>query len=316
MRIAFFGTSEFIGSVHKARFLHCLVDGGVRPAVVVTAPDSSEPGRESVPPAVKSAALELGLPVLQPATLKGFSEELARFDPDLALVAAYGKILPPDVLAVPKFGSVNIHPSLLPRWRGPTPIQATILAGDTATGVTIIKMDEQMDHGPIIAQREFPLGERAWTAPELSDALTDIGAELFLETLGPWTAGSIIPQPQDEAHATYSRLLKRENGHIDWARPAVEIERMVRAFQPWPGAYAFWRQGDSLIRLAVAGASSIPGSTGVSAPAGTVLQDSGLAVAAGDGVLVIHEIKPEGRTLTSGVEFLRGHPDIIGAVLT
>lgn len=323
MKIAFFGTSEFVGSVQHARFLRRLVAAGVRPVVVVTAPDAPSGLRIS---AVQSAALEFGLPVLQPSTLDRFSQELAEREIELSLVVAYGKILPDEVLAVPKFGSLNVHPSLLPRWRGPAPIQAAILAGDTVTGVTIIQMDEQMDHGPIIAKREFPLAlrrleglaGRAWTAPALSDALIELGVELFLEILEPWVGGKITPEPQHHEAATYSRILKKEDGHIDWSKPAVEIERMVRAFWPWPGAYAFWQRGGERVRLVIEGARcEVQGAGERNAPLGTALVASGsFAVVTGAGLVVIERVKPEGKRSMSGQEFLRGHPDIIGATLT
>ncbi len=311
MRIAFWGTSEFIGSIQRARFLRCLVAAGIRPALVITAPDSLGNGK-SEPPAVKGAALEFGIPVLQPVSLDGFSGELARHELDLSLVAAYGKILPPDALAVPKYGSLNVHPSLLPRWRGPTPIQAALLAGDIVSGVTIIQMDAEMDHGPIAARREFSLAGRAWIAPELSDELTDLGVELFCEILDPWLAGKLTPQPQNHAAATYSRLLKREDGHVDWSQPANVIERKVRAFQPWPGAYTFWRRDRRELRLTIEAA----GIAGGSGAAGAVRPANGTwGVITGGGMLIIRRLKPEGGKSMSGADFLRGHPDIIGVTL-
>ncbi len=317
MRIAFFGTSEFVGSIQEARFLRRLMAAGIQPAVVVTAPDApSGREREPIPLAVKSMALESGIPVFQPPSLKGFSEEFAQQEIELSLVVAYGKILPSDVLTVPKFGSLNVHPSLLPRWRGPTPIQATILAGDHVTGVTIILMDEQMDHGPVIAQREFPLGERAWTAPALTDALTDLGVELFLQILEPWVRGKITAAPQNHEAATYSRTLQKEDGRINWAKSADEIERMVRAFQPWPGTYTFWQRGGKRVRLAIeeVGVQSLKSK--VKSFSGTVVSDSGdLFVQCGDDSIVIRRLKLEGRKSMSAAEFLKGHPDVVGSVL-
>lgn len=356
MKIAFWGTSEFVGAVRNARFLRGLVAAGIKPALVVTAPDTSgasgERGKELAPGAVnpvrtgalrradgsivlpsaiptldrrqgqrrsngvKAAALEFGIPLLQPQTLEGFSKELAGREIELSLVAAYGKILPPDVLAVPKFGSLNIHPSLLPRWRGPTPIQTAILAGDSVTGVAVIKMDEQMDHGPIIAKREFPLGGRDWTAPELSDALTDLGVELFLEILEPWALGRIVPQPQNHEAATYSRMLKKEEGHIDWSKSAEEIERMARAFKPWPGAYSFWQRGSNQVRLSMEAVEVGYGQGEGRSDLGKVLDYNGrIAVAAAKDFLIIKEIKPEGGRTMSAREFLNGHADVVGAVL-
>lgn len=315
MNIAFFGTSEFVGALQKARFLRRLIVAGIKPALVVTAPDAR--GRDGkAPGAVISAAREFGIPVLQPVTLDGCSKELKAQDIELSLVVAYGKILPPDVLAVPKFSSLNIHPSLLPRWRGTTPIQSAILAGDAATGVTIIQMDSEMDHGPIVASRKFPLGERAWTAPELSDALTDLGVELFIEILEPWSAGKITPQPQDHTAAIYSRILKKEDGHVDWAKPAVAIERQVRAFQPWPGAYTFWQRDGNAIRLTIEKAEVVERQMTNAEGNGRVFERAGaLCIQAVNGVLQVRQLKPEGGRSMPGEDFLRGRQDIIGAVL-
>ena len=312
--MAFFGTSEFVGSVQNARFLRRLIAAGVRPAVVVSAPDVyGKPGTA----AVKSAALEFGIPVLQPSTLNGFSKELVEREIELSLVAAYGKILPSEALAVPKFGSLNVHPSLLPRWRGSTPIQATILAGDAVTGVTIIQMDEKMDHGSVIAKREFPLDTRAWTAPALSDALSDGGADLFVEILEPWVLGKITPKSQNHEAATYSRILKKDDGHIDWSQSTEEIERMARAFRPWPGAYTFWPRGQKLVRLAVEEADVMTRTANNPEPVcGMAIEINGaFGIQTGDGILSVRRLKPEGRGSMSGAEFLRGQRDIIGAIL-
>ena len=317
MKIAFFGTSEFVGAIQNARFLRRLIAAGIKPALVVTAPDAPTRGGSERPGAVRSAALEFGIPVLQPVTLEGFPGELQAHGIELSLVAAYGKILPRGLLEVPKFGSLNIHPSLLSRWRGTTPIQSAILAGDAATGVTVIQMDAEMDHGPIIAQREFPLGGRAWTAPELSDALTDLGVALLLEVLEPWALGKIVPQPQDHEAATYSRILKREDGHIDWVKPAAEIERMVRAFQPWPGAYTFWQRNGNAVRLAIERAGVENLESGIqNLESGTAFErNGGLGIRCGEGALAVERLKPEGGKSMSGEDFLRGHPGIVGAIL-
>ena len=310
MRIAFFGTSEFVGSLQNARFLRRLIIGGLKPVLAVTAADGHGTG------AVKLAALEFGIPVLQPVTLGGFAEESKAHDIKLSLVVAYGKILPPDVLAVPEFGSLNIHPSLLPRWRGTTPIQSAILAGDALSGVTIIQMDSEMDHGPIVAFREFPLSDRAWTALELSDALTDLGVELFLETLRSWATGKITPRPQDHAAATYSRILKKEDGHIDWAMPARDIERQVRAFQPWPGAYMFWQRNGNAIRLAIERARvKGEGVKSEGRPGEVFDENDEFLVAAGRGTMAIQQLKPEGGKSMPGEDFLRGHREIVGTIL-
>lgn len=308
-RIAFWGTSDFVGAVSTARILRSLLRSGIRPAAVITAPDPAD-GTD----AVKRAALEVGIRVLQPAALKNFLPEFLAAGIDLSLVAAYGKILPAELLSAPRFGSLNIHPSLLPRWRGPTPIQAAILSGDAKTGVTVIEMDEQMDHGPIVAAREFDLRGRNWTGPELSDALSDLGAEAVSEVLNPWIAGRITPEPQRHKDATYSRILKKEDGHVRWEQSANEIERMVRAYRPWPGSYSIWTAGGGVVRLSIEAARVQCGFPG--AAPGTVFSDGGsFSVAAGEGSLEIIRVTPSGSKIMRGEDFMRGHGTIIGHIL-
>ena len=176
-------------------------------------------------------------------------------------------------------------------------------------------MDAEMDHGPVVSRREFPLDGRPWAAPALSDALTDLGLELFLEILTPLARGKIAVQPQDHAAATYSRMLKKEDGRIAWSRPAREIERMVRAFVPWPGAYTFWRSGAGELRLALETAEYVMADAEDRAAGTTFMKNDQLMVQTGDGVLTVSRLTPEGARSMSGAEFLRGHPDIIGATL-
>lgn len=312
LKILFWGTSEFIGSLQHARFLRKLIGVGVRPRLVITAPD--DPEKPIV--AVKKAALEFGIPVLQPSTLKSFSNELSSYEIDLSLVAAYGKILPSEVLDIPKFSSLNVHPSLLPRWRGPTPIQSTILNGDTATGVTIIQMDAQMDHGPIVAKQELSLNGRSWTAPTLSDALTDLGVKLFLETVEPWIRGKITPQPQNHDAATYCRMLKKDDGRIDWKKPAQYIERMVRAFNPWPGAWTLWPSESKIFRIRIEEADWIEDEAAIGVP-GFVWSSErhGFLVKTGRGSIAVKKLTLEGKKILPTEDFLRGYSSIIGGTL-
>lgn len=308
MKIVFFGTSEFAVPI-----LEHLAKGAFRPEIVITTPDAPG-GRgqgEKSPPA-KIAAERLGIEVSRPETLSPTPGHLTAQPCDLFLVAAYGKILPAELLGIPRLGSLNVHPSLLPRWRGPAPIQRAILEGDEETGVTVMLMDEKVDHGPILKNSKFQISNSKITAVELTRQLADMGAALLAETIPEWVGGKITPQPQDETRATYSRLLRREDGRIDWSKPAEEIERMVRAFQPWPGAYTFWRRGPNELRLAVEGAGSQTTSAG--GTIGTVFEvDGQVAVQTGDGALVLERIKMEGGRSMNGSEFLRGHRDIIGA---
>jgi len=296
--------------------------------LVVTQPDQpAGRGRRLTPSAVKALALELGLPVFQPARLRetGARERLAEVKADLFVIAAYGQLLRPTILALPRQGTLNVHPSLLPRHRGPAPVAATILAGDDEGGVTIMLTDAGMDTGPILAQRQLPLTGRETTAGLTAD-LAEQGAALLVETAPRWVRGEIQPQPQDEALATVSRLFTREDGAIDWSRSAVELARQVRALNPWPRAYPF-HDGRRLLLLDAlpltpgdARGAATPwsaGRSGASLEPGTVVGSTGddLLVATADGWLGLREVQPEGRRPISGAAFLRGTPGLIGAVL-
>lgn len=311
MRIVFFGTSEF-----AVPALKLLAGSEWQPALVVTSPDAPA-GRGLVltPSPAKAAADLLGIPCIQPVSLMPISAGLET-PADLFIVAAYGKILPPDLIALPKRGSLNIHPSLLPRWRGPSPIQSSILAGDADTGVTIMQMDEKIDHGPIVASSKFEIRGKKFAASELSEQLAERGARLLIETIPEWLAGRISAVPQDERLATYSKLLKRSDGLIDWSRPAEEIERMTRAFAPWPGAYTFWQKGRSPVRLVIEAASTQVSPPGIAVSPGTVTcRERELAIQTGNGELIVERIKPEGGRSLDWSEFVRGHRGIHGSQL-
>jgi methionyl-tRNA formyltransferase len=233
MRIVFMGTPEF-----ALPSLRRLVDDGYDIVGVYTRADQpAGRGRTMTPPPVKTAALEMGLPVFQPAGLRQPEalEELAALRPDVIVVCAFGQILRQPVLDVPTRGVVNVHPSLLPRHRGATPIQTAILAGDGETGVTIMLMDAGMDTGPILQQRSLAVSP--WdSSGSLGEKLSPLAADLLGETLPLWLADEITPQPQNEAQATYSSLIQKEDAAIDWTRPALDIWRQVRAMNPWLGA--------------------------------------------------------------------------------
>ena len=234
IRAIFFGTPEFSRII-----LQALVEtAAVTVLAVVTKPDRPV-GRKKVltPSPVKILAKNQGLEVLTPTKLDTtLSSLLSPLHPDLIVVAAYGKIIPPTVLAVPKYGCLNIHPSLLPKYRGPSPVQFAILNGEEKTGVTIILMDDKMDHGPILVQTAVPITPSD-TEESLTTKLARVGADLLIQTIPRWVAGEIEPQPQDHIQATYTKLLTREDGRIDWRKPHHEIERQIRAFHPWPGTY-------------------------------------------------------------------------------
>ncbi|MCZ7552864.1 MAG: methionyl-tRNA formyltransferase [Anaerolineales bacterium] len=297
--IVFMGSPEFAAPVLRA------LNDRYRLAGVVTQPDRpSGRGRTLKPPPVKELALELRLPFIQPRRLREpeAMDQLRCWAPDLIVVAAFGQILRQEVLDLPPLGCVNVHASLLPRWRGAAPIQAAILHGDAQTGVTIMCLDAGIDTGAMLTQRATPIG-RDETAGELSQRLAVLGAELLIETLPDYLSGRVVPQPQDDSFATYASTLNKEDGKLDFHRPAAELERQVRAFQPWPGAFFDWH--GTLVkvrRAAVTGDQTGP----IQPPGGRVVYQEKPAICTGEGLLVLEEIQPAGKRSMSGSEFLQG----------
>ncbi len=282
---------------------------------VVTPPDRpAGRGGKMTPPPVKLAAEELGLAIIQPETLRDptFRERFADLHPDVTVLVAYGEYVAPSLLDLPRRASINLHPSLLPRWRGSTPIQSAILAGDDVTGVSIIKMDRGLDTGPIITQRLTAIGPEE-TQPELSARLAGLGADLLAETLPVWLRGEIEAKPQSEEEVTLTRILAKEDGKIDWTQPAEQIARRVRAFQPWPGTFTHW-QG-RLLKIVRAG----PLLTNTNEPPGTVSITSDgekkLLVQTGKGSLELVEVQPEGKAPMPAQAFLAGYRQIVGSAL-
>ena len=268
---------------------------------VVTQPDrASGRGRELKPPPVRLLAQELNLPIIQPEKLRqpDAMEQLRAWSPDLIVVAAFGQILKKDVLYLPRFGSINVHASLLPRWRGAAPINAAILHGDAETGVTIMKMDVGLDTGPILSQRSIPLA-RDDTAGSVFEKLSQLGADLLIETLPDYLSGKIEPVPQPEEGMTYAPMMKKEQGQLDFTRPAEELERRVRAFNPWPSAFMDFDGTPLKVHRAHVGQGT--------AGAGQRLIDEGQpAVGTEDGLLILDEVQPAGRKSMSGKSFLAG----------
>ncbi len=306
-RIVFLGTPEFaVPSLLALLAAHQVVG-------VVTQPDRpAGRGQGVVASPVKEAALARGLPLFQPETLRSPEAvaHLAAWQPEVMVVAAFGQILRPDVLALPPYGCLNVHASLLPRWRGAAPIPAAILAGDTATGVTLMCLDEGLDTGPILAQAECPIAPDDTTAT-LTARLADLGAQLLVETLPGWLAGEVRPRPQDSSLATWCRPLRKEDGLLDWSRPALELDRRVRACAPWPGAYTTW-QGQ---RLKVLRTRPHPAWAGAE-PAGTVVAlPDGAGVVTGQGLLELLEVQLAGKKPLAGGLFVRGQRGFIGGRL-
>ena len=257
------------------------------------------------PPPVKEFAAKHGIPALQPERLRRRAAlaQIAALKPDLQIVAAYGQLIPPSVLELPKFGSLNVHASLLPRWRGAAPVSAAILHGDQETGATIMLVDETEDTGPILSQRTTPIDPDD-DAERLSDRLSRLGAELLAETIPAWLEGSIEPAPQDDSLATRARRIDKSAGRIDWQQSASQIARHVRAYTPWPGATA--TLNDRPVRIT--GASARGG--GDSQPGVIVQVDDAIHVATGDGTLCIHRLQQAGKRELTAAEFARGARDL------
>lgn len=307
LKLIFFGTSEF-----AVPALEALIKGGLKPIALVTSPDKpAGRGKKIAVSPVKEFG-EARIPNLfQPEKLdREFISKLAELKPDMGVVASYGKILPKTLIDIFPKGILNIHPSLLPKFRGASPIQSTILAGEKETGVTIILMDEKMDHGPVLARREFqiPDSRSEITYAKLHDSLAKIGAELLLETVPKCVSGDIVPVPQDDDKATFTKLIRKEDGLIDWSSESAEIERKIRAYNPWPGAWTEVK--GSRLKIIAAEEIEKPESA---APGVFFEYNKFPAVACGKRGLLLLMVHPEGKKEMRGDAYLRGNTDIIGS---
>ncbi len=287
--------------------------GGFSVVSVVTQPD--RPGGRKLqlqPSPVKVRALELGLPVLQPerARDEAFIAELAALKPDLIVVAAYGQILPLAILELPVHGCLNVHASLLPKYRGASPIQAAILNDDAESGVTIMKMDEGLDTGPIVSMEATPIGSKD-DAQTLHDRLARLGGELLVRTIPDYVAGRALPEAQPEEGVSHVGKISKSDGLIDWAQPARALWCRVRAFKPWPGAFVRRNQG-KMLKIWEAKV------TGDSGKPGEVLRadKDGIVVACGEGALAVRVLQPEGKRRMSAGEFLAGHGLPVGGLIS
>jgi methionyl-tRNA formyltransferase len=308
LRVVFMGTPDF-----AVPALEYLVTSDYQVVGVYTRQDKAA-GRGQLLAAspVKKAAAKFNLPVIQPHTLKAPEAvaELTALRPDLIAVAAFGQILPLQVLNTPRFGCLNIHPSLLPRYRGVSPIPAAIMAGDEFTGVSIMLLDAGTDTGPILSQAQVPVLP-ADTTGSLTHKLSIVGAQLLVDALPRWTSGQLKPRSQDNAAATYCRKLTKEDGLIDWQLPAAVLERRIRALSPWPGAFTTWQGKQLKIFSAKPAAASETGETGTV----VALKNREVGVVTGDGVLVIISLQFEGKKAMTAAEFVRGQRGLMGAVL-
>lgn len=300
LNIIFAGTPEF-----AAQALSALLASEHRVSAVYTQPDRpAGRGRKLTVGPVKQLALDHQLPVKQPKTLKdeAAQAELRSLEADLMVVVAYGLILPQAVLDTPRLGCINIHASLLPRWRGAAPIQRAILAGDSESGVTIMQMEAGLDTGPMLHTLSCPIHADD-TGGSLHDRLAELGARALLEVLPKLAAGELVPETQDDALANYATKLDKQESHIDWSQPAVQIDRKIRAFNPWPVA-----QTDYQGRVMRIWESQVV-DTAVTAPPGTVLAAAkeGIDVATGQGLLRIRKLQMPGKRAMAAVDFLNAH---------
>lgn len=304
-RLLFWGTSSF-----AVPALQALIQlPGVTICGVITQPDRPA-GRHQEPQMspVKAASETLGLSVLQPEKLDAaIKETVTALKPDVAVVVAYGRIIPESFLHIPVHGTLNLHPSLLPLYRGPSPIQSVIRDGQPETGVTLMVLDKEMDHGPILAQMSYPLSGKE-TATQLTEALANGGADLLVEYLPKYIAGDVRPTEQNHPQATICKMIGRDDGKIDWTKSAAEIERMYRAYEPWPGIWTEWVLDDERLRVKlfdvrVEDGKQVPGSLQVNGDA--------LHVGTGAGMLTIDGLQLEGKKRLSIPDLLRGMPDFV-----
>ncbi|MGH2543210.1 MAG: methionyl-tRNA formyltransferase [Ardenticatenaceae bacterium] len=310
--VVFMGTPEF--AVPSLEVVAAL--DGMEIGCVVTQPDRpAGRGHRLQPSAVKQRALELGLPVWTPENLKSERDQarLRELAPDVLVVVAYGEILRRAVLDIPRHGALNVHASLLPRHRGAAPIAGALLAGDDVTGVTVMLMDEGMDTGPILATRPLPIRPEH-TRATLAEALSQAGAALLAETLPRWLAGEIEPQPQEHDAATYTRLIRKEHGELDWGRPARELANQVRAFDPWPGTFTTW-DGQLLKVLQAAVLHEDQGCPTSAAPGAVARVAGRVAVATGNGWLELQTVQLAGKRAMSADDFVNGYREIVGSRL-
>ena len=311
MRFAFFGSAEFAKIV-----LEKLLQNNLKPVLVVTQPPKPK-GRKQIlsPSPVQILAEQEKIPYLTPINLNDeiFIQTIKNLQPDLILLTAYGKIIPSPLLQLPEKGFLNLHPSLLPRYRGATPLQSTILVGDKETGVTLFLMDEQIDHGPIIQNTVYSIQYTRITYSELSKQLAEIGADLIIKTIPRWLNGEIIPLPQDESLVSYCHKITPKDEKINWQTSAEEVDRKVRALNPNPGTYTLTQE--KVIKI-IKGFSTVDNKLSTTKQTGEVFEyEKKMAVQCKSGFYVIEELKPAGKQTMVSENFLRGNRWILEQVL-
>jgi len=307
VKVVFMGTPDFaVPSLQKLIKSYEVIG-------VVTQPDRpAGRGRQLRPSPVKQTAEKAGIPLYQPKSLR--SEEsaapLRAWQPDIIVVAAFGQILRPHVLDLPPHGCVNVHASLLPRWRGASPIQHAIMAGDDETGITLMRMDEGLDTGPLYIQEALAIRTDE-TAETLHDRLAALGANLLGDHLKEIVEGRLTPVPQDDARATYAPLIKKEDGELDWQRSSMELDRQIRALTPWPGAFSSWET----IYLKILSARPAPETTSTAAASTVFMDDERVFVQTGAGSLQLIQLQLAGKKAMNAADFVHGRLDFIGSML-
>ncbi len=310
LKIIFIGTPEFGAIILKE-----LIISKFKPALVITAPGKPAGRKQTITSSpVKVLAKKYKIPVLQPEKISNVESKIKKLKPDLIVVAGYGEIIPKQILDIPKYSSLNIHPSLLPKYRGASPVQFTVLDGNEKTGVTIILITEKLDQGPILSSLEYLIKDSEVTYQKLEKELANWGAQLLIKTVPKWIKGQIKPQPQSKSRVSYARILKKEDGKINWKKKAEEIERQVRAFDPWPSA--FCKANNKILKI---WKTSVLKQTknGPFGPPGKVYlaPNDRIAVQCRKDYLIIEELQFEGKKRMKTEDFLKGNIDFIGTIL-
>lgn len=306
------GTSQFA----IPSLLALINDRDIQVAAVVTQPDKKTGRKQDLTPSpVKQQAKKLDIPILQPSHITNIKKELEQYKPDMIVVAAYAQKLPQEILDIPKYGAFNVHGSLLPKYRGAACLQAPLLRGDKKTGVTIMKMDTGLDTGDIIAQKEIPL-KKDDTVSTAHDRVAEAGAKILPAALNDYIQGNIRPKPQNGSRASYIPALTKKDGKVDWQQPAEQIEKQVRALNPWPGCYSRINMGNKKLFIKILKIS--PDIWKVNEyPAGTLFTDrqENLGVQCGRNALNVEKLQPEGKKPLSAAEFINGYRDLVGRPL-
>jgi methionyl-tRNA formyltransferase len=314
-KIIFIGTPDF-----GAIILRELAKTEYKPCLVLTTPDKPV-GRKQIitSPIVKTAAQDYNIPVIQPEKIIQAKDQITDLKPDLIVVAAFGQIIPNEILKIPIKGCLNVHPSLLPKYRGASPIQCAILNGDKETGVSVMLMDDKMDHGKIISSSVFEIKNQKTIYTELMKELADFGVKLLISTLPKWFSGKIQPITQDDEKATFTKVLKKSDGKINWKKSAEEIERQIRAFNPWPGSFTECQKNDYDLKTIKIWKASVQEET-EAGPFGDIgktylASNEKIAVQTQKNFLIIEELQPEGGKRMTSEDFLKGRSDFIGTIL-